>query len=415
MTWPPSRQAALSQLRAFTPDMGEAYARTRNFDLGPEARGNVSGLSPWLRSRLLAPEEVLQTAIGAHGFTGAEAFIQQVFWRSYFKGWLEHQPDVWERYQAGLAGALNQIAKDGRLAGRYAQACEGLTGIACFDAWAGDLVATGYLHNHARIWFASIWIFTLKLPWELGADFFFRHLLDGDAAANTCSWRWVAGLHTQGKTYLARADNIAKFTRGRFADTPGLAGEAVPLREAPLAPKRAPDLSEARWSGQRYGLLVTEEDGLAETLPLPHPPEVILALSGPSVRSPLGMGEPARAFAAGAVQDCAGRAGTKFGAPVIPLTDETWAEEIADAARGQTLEAVVTARLPVGPTRSRIRKAWSTGGLSRVERIEIADPFDAAVWPHTQAGYFKLKERLADICARGRFGLSAAADAEPQA
>lgn len=414
MTWAPSRQAALAQLRAFTPDMGEAYARTRNFDLGPGARVNVSGLSPWLRSRLLAPEDVLDAAIGAHGLTGAEALIQQVFWRAYFKGWLEHQPDVWERYQTGLAGALNQIAKDGRLAARYTSACEGQTGIPCFDAWAGELVETGYLHNHARMWFASIWIFTLKLPWELGADFFFRHLLDGDAAANTCSWRWVGGLHTQGKTYLARADNIAKFTRGRFADTPGLALDAPPLTEAPLAPKRAPDLSEPRWSGQRYGLLVTEEDGLAETLPLPHPPEVILVLSGPSGRSPLGMGEAARAFVVGAVQDCAERAGAKFGVPVIPLTDDAWAAEIADMASRHTLDAVVTARLPVGPTRSRIRKGWSADGLSRIERIELADPFDAAVWPHTKAGYFKLKEQIAGICARGGFGLSAAASAEPQ-
>jgi deoxyribodipyrimidine photo-lyase len=414
MTSAPSRQAALAQLNMFKPDMGEAYARTRNFDLGPRARENVSGLSPWLRSRLLAPEEVLDAAIGAHGFTGAEAFIQQVFWRAYFKGWLEHQPDVWERYQAALAGALNQIAKDGRLAARYAAACEGQTGIACFDAWAVELVETGYLHNHARMWFASIWIFTLKLPWELGADFFFRHLLDGDAAANTCSWRWVGGLHTQGKTYLARADNIAKFTRGRFADTPGLASEAVALKEATLAPKRAPDLSEARWSRQRYALLITEEDCLAEALPLPHPSEVILVLNGPSVRSPLGMGEPARAFAKAAVEDCAARAAAKFGVPVIPLTDDAWVDEIADAGSRHKLDAVVTARLPVGPTRARIRKGWSTGDLSRIERIEIADPFDAAVWPHTKAGYFKLKERIADICARGRFGLRPAAGARTQ-
>ena len=217
------------------------------------------------------------------------------------------------------------------------------------------------------------------------------------------------------RTYLVRADNIAKFTRGRFADTPGLASEAVALKEAALAPKRAPDLSEARWSGQRYGLLITEEDCLAEALPLPHPPEVILVLSGPSVRSPLGMGEPARAFAQAAVEDCAARAAAKFGAPVIPVTDDAWADEIADAASGHALDAVVTARLPVGPTRSRIRKGWSTGYLNRIERIEIADPFDAAVWPHTKAGYFKLKERIADICARGRFGLRPAAGATTQA
>ena len=50
------------------------------------------------------------------------------------------------------------------------------------------------MHNHVRMWFASIWIFTLNLPWQLGADFFMQHLLDGDPASNTLSWRWVAGI-----------------------------------------------------------------------------------------------------------------------------------------------------------------------------------------------------------------------------
>ena len=62
-----------------------------------------------------------------------------------------------------------------------------MTGIEGFDDWARELVDTGYMHNHARMWFASIWIFTLRLPWALGADFFLRHLLDADAASNTLS------------------------------------------------------------------------------------------------------------------------------------------------------------------------------------------------------------------------------------
>jgi deoxyribodipyrimidine photo-lyase len=127
----------------------------------------------------------------------------------------------------------------------YAQAVEGRTGIAAFDTFACDLVRHGYLHNHARMWFASIWIFTLKLDWELGADFFLRHLRDGDAASNTLSWRWVAGLHTKGKTYLARADNIARFTAHR-PDGPltaeGLAEEAEPLTEDREHGRRTLDL-----------------------------------------------------------------------------------------------------------------------------------------------------------------------------
>ena len=56
----------------------------------------------------------------------------------------------------------------------------------------------------------------LELPWQLGAEFFMQHLYDGDAASNTLGWRWVAGIQTQGKHYLASEWNIKKFTNNRF-------------------------------------------------------------------------------------------------------------------------------------------------------------------------------------------------------
>ncbi|BAU31831.1 deoxyribodipyrimidine photo-lyase [Microcella alkaliphila] len=88
------------------------------------------------------------------------------------------------------------------------------------------------------MWFASIWIFTLRLPWQLGADVFLRNLLDGDPASNTLSWRWVAGLQTRGKTYQATADNIARFTDGRYRPR-GLATTAEPLDGPPPPPAGA--------------------------------------------------------------------------------------------------------------------------------------------------------------------------------
>ena len=70
------------------------------------------------------------------------------------------------------------------------------------------------------MWFASIWIFTLGHPWQLGARLFRKHLLDWNASSNTLSWRWVAGMHTNKKPYLASKENIDKYTNNRFRDTP---------------------------------------------------------------------------------------------------------------------------------------------------------------------------------------------------
>jgi deoxyribodipyrimidine photo-lyase len=170
-------------------------------------------LSPYLRRRMITEREVVEEVLKHHAPEAADKFIQEVFWRTYWKGWLEMRPAIWEHYLSEREAALANLPEG------YQAAIEGRTGIDGFDDWARDLVETGWLHNHARMWFASIWIFTLKLPWVLGADFFYRHLIDADPASNTLSWRWVAGLHTKGKTYLARPENIEKFTKGRFRPT----------------------------------------------------------------------------------------------------------------------------------------------------------------------------------------------------
>jgi len=108
------------------------------------------------------------------------------------------------------------------------------------------------------MWFASIWIFTLKLPWQLGASFFLKNLYDGDPASNTLSWRWVAGLQTKGKNYLATKSNIEKYsniTVGRI----DLINNAVPLSEAYQYPIQS--LSHNPKSRSRYrNLLIFETE-----------------------------------------------------------------------------------------------------------------------------------------------------------
>ena len=228
----PTRASALEKLTDFIPKAGLSYRNKRNYDFGPSNHNYVSQLSPFIRRRILTETEILKAVLNKHGLSSAEKFVQEVFWRTYWKGWLEMRPSVWLDYQNDLNRLENQIMTQAGLRKSWETACEGKTGIECFDSWAHELKETGYLHNHARMWFASIWIFTLNLPWQLGADFFLRHLLDGDPASNTLSWRWVAGIQTQGKTYLARRDNICKYTNNRF-DPIGLSSSAVPLTGNP--------------------------------------------------------------------------------------------------------------------------------------------------------------------------------------
>ena len=212
MNFEPSRAKALDRLESFVENNLAEYSKLRNFDFGPEKRSNVSCLSPYISHGIVNEQEIIKKSLGKFSFSKNEKFIQEVLWRTYWKGWLELRPNVWSDYLT----ELTKIKKDLKNNQNYKNAIEGKTKIDCFNQWVIELKENNYLHNHTRMWFASIWIFTLELPWQLGAEFFMQHLYDGDAASNTLGWRWVAGVQTQGKHYLASEWNIKKFTANRF-------------------------------------------------------------------------------------------------------------------------------------------------------------------------------------------------------
>ena len=195
------------------------YSSKRNYDFGPKSRENTSNLSKYISHRIINEYDLVREILSQYNLQKVDKFIQEVFWRVYWKGWLEHRPDVWRDFVDSDPTYSEE---------EYKKAINGETGIECFDDWVKELKSENYLHNHTRMWFASIWIFTLNLPWELGARFFMKYLFDGDAASNTLSWRWVAGIQTQGKNYLARESNIRKFTNQRYMNT-SLNENALPL------------------------------------------------------------------------------------------------------------------------------------------------------------------------------------------
>ena len=225
-----SRNGALKKLDNFINTELPNYNFKRNFDLGPEDKSNVSCLSPYISHRLITEYEVAKIVLAKFPYQKVEKYIQEIFWRVYWKGWLELRPQVWSDFTEDLKA----LKEDDN----YKKAINGETQIKCFNDWVNELKENNYLHNHTRMWFASIWIFTLNLPWQKGAEFFMKHLFDGDAASNTLSWRWVAGLQTKGKHYVAQAWNISKFTNNKYQNVK-LNENAMPLtdkREYKLSP-----------------------------------------------------------------------------------------------------------------------------------------------------------------------------------
>jgi deoxyribodipyrimidine photo-lyase len=212
MRFETSRAMAVDKLNNFVENNLSDYSKLRNFDFGASNRLNISCLSPYITHGVINELEVIDKSLKKFSFSKNEKFIQEVLWRVYWKGWLELRPNVWSDYLIEL-GRIKSEFKNNQ---NYLNAIEGKTEIECFNQWIIELKENNYLHNHTRMWFASIWIFTLKLPWQLGAEFFMQHLYDGDPASNTLGWRWVAGVQTQGKHYLATEWNINKFTNNRF-------------------------------------------------------------------------------------------------------------------------------------------------------------------------------------------------------
>ncbi|AWW75693.1 DNA photolyase [Erythrobacter sp. KY5] len=411
MTFTPDRKAGLGRLADFAPRSGTAYASNRNYDDGVSENGmlsNVSQLSPWLHAGLLSEREVIVAALDEHGPGKAEKFIAEVFWRVYFKGYLEQRPAVWDAYKQGRDGALIAVQNNSGRAKGYEEATQGRTGIEAFDMWSHELVQTGYLHNHARMWFASIWIFTLKLDWQLGADFFLRHLMDGDAASNTLSWRWVAGLHTKGKNYAARASNIKRYTERRDGgplSAEGLNEDPQPLSEETEHQREPLDLPAAPSADAfdaPFALLLHDEAASHVPLTLPRPPAAIIGAARPEARSTGEVGEHAARFATGAVESGATEAAKAFDCPAL-----TWepGEDPAKLLGEAGVERLAVPYLPTGWTRDALMPEIAPLAEAG-NTITLLSDLDRLTWPHARAGFFRVRKEIPDIL--GELGLEPA-------
>ena len=108
MDFKASRASAIEKLENFVENNLVDYSKQRNFDYGPDKRSNVSCLSPYITHGVINELEVVSKSLKKFSFIKNEKFIQEVFWRTYWKGWLELRPNVWSDYLI----ELNKIKKE---------------------------------------------------------------------------------------------------------------------------------------------------------------------------------------------------------------------------------------------------------------------------------------------------------------
>jgi deoxyribodipyrimidine photo-lyase len=197
------------------------YAKGRNFLDGP-----VTRLSPYIRHGVLTLAEVRDAvfatlqAPGGGGRAAGEKLINELGWRDYWQR-------LWQQLGNGIWRDQEEL-KTGHHPGAYtaelpADVAEGRTGLACMDGFIAELHSTGWLHNHARMWLAAYLVHWRRIRWQAGAQWFLRHLLDGDPASNNLSWQWVASSFSH-KPYFFNRGNLERYSNGSFC-------RSCPLRE----------------------------------------------------------------------------------------------------------------------------------------------------------------------------------------
>ncbi len=397
---PLTRVDALAAWAKFLPRVKEYAARRNHLELGCD---NVSRLSAALRYRLLIEDEVVCDTLAHFSFSAAEKWLQELCWRRYWKGWLEMRPQVWTSWRQRVRELRDTLPQE--VLDKADAVAAGESGVACMDILARELIETGYLHNHARMWWASFWIHAEGLPWELGADFFFRHLLDADPASNTLSWRWVAGLQTPGKTYLVRLSNLEKYANGellrdrrgshRIADgavTPSLQQEHADTSKRPLP--EFPTSLPAR-AGRR-GLWLHADDLAPEIGPLAEfaPDAVAAFTSERTYREHYRLGENRIAALRTVLGDGIARAAAHYRCPATLTDADDTAAGIVAWARSQQLTEVVGFAPTVGPVGDLVpRLSKQLAGLG-IRLTLIQRESDAHAFRLASSGFFPFWEKM---------------------
>ncbi len=188
------QDAAWSRWNGWSAQHLAEYKDSRNL---PAVDG-TSMMSPYLRFGVVHPRQLISD-LPSHA--GADVFRSEIAWREFYADVLFHRPDsMWKNLQA----KMDVLPVDTDLAAkkRFAVWCEARTGYPIVDAGIRQMLAIGWMHNRVRMIVASFLVKDLHVPWQWGARFFMKHLVDGDIASNNHGWQWTAGTGTDASPYF---------------------------------------------------------------------------------------------------------------------------------------------------------------------------------------------------------------------
>lgn len=309
-----TRAHGLEALERLSGGNGTDYLRRREFDLVAEDRGPVT--AHYLRHRLLTDDEAALSVQRTFASGPRHAFLEDLCENAFARGCLARRPGLVRRYISDVVSIESELDRQSELRRRLAHAAQGKTGLACFDAWAHE-IAAGYLHKRSRRAFASIWVFTLELPWQSGVRLFMQHLLEADLADTLLLWREVAGLENDPPFYVT-TDDIAALTAQRFARTSGLAKPADVLAPEQPLETLLPMAASVRADAGPAVLLVTCDDLHPESWPIEDVDvRGVLAIEPPDLFG--WYSDSVLAFKLAGLDDALRRASTHFDCPVERL------------------------------------------------------------------------------------------------
>ena len=382
-----SFEGTLSLLDDFIADKLRFYKGYRNQDLGDPSKNYVSGLSPAISRRIITEYEIVRQISKSFQYGSVDKFVDEICWRTYWKGWLEHRPAVWHDYLDDLTFLRVKYHKNEI----FLRAVNGETGLECFDAWVNELKTHGYIHNHARMWFASIWVFFFDIPWQLGADFFYKNLLDADPASNTLSWRWVSGLQTKGKRYIATQNNIDRFTGNRFNFPKNFY-----VKEKEVIDNRVyePEISiryQNNSSNFKKGILIHEED-----LSLSFVEKNIPIMMQSKTHNPYNQTSLPINLANRSIENSIDRCKKNFGSNNVSTFDWSNPQKLTKWISDHNLEMIEVTAPTVGKFENLVPNTLKN------MNIEISYKYhdwDLSFWRFSDRGFFKLKKQIKKIVA----------------